>query len=62
MSAKWVRTNESPPSFLPADLSTAHLIDITCFDDPFRKYVDEKTGEIHDGAKYHEQFVDESQT
>ena len=60
MTTKWIRTDQCPPSFLQADLDTEHLIDITCLGDPFRRYMDEKTGEIHDGAKYHEQFVKET--
>lgn len=41
-----------PPSFLPADLDRSNLIDVTRLQDPFRRYMDVRTGEIHDGAVY----------
>lgn len=46
-----------PPSFLPAYLDPTELIDVTCVGAKFRVYVDPRTGERHDGAEYHRQFM-----
>ena len=42
----------TPPSCLPADLDPSRLMDITALGDPWRRYVDPETKEVHDCAKY----------
>lgn len=46
-----VNRNIMLPSCLPVGLN-AELLDITCVGDAWRRYIDAKTGDIHDGAEY----------
>lgn len=41
-----------PPSCLPTDLDRCNLVDITRVSDSWRRYLDSKTGQTHDGAVY----------
>ena len=41
-----------PPSFLPTDLDTSILLDITRIGDEWRRYIHPHTGKIHDCAEY----------
>lgn len=41
-----------PPSCLPTDLDRSNLMDITRLGDSWKRYVDTKTGETHDGSVY----------
>lgn len=42
----------NPPSCIPEAVDRDSLIDITCVGDSWRKYIDQRTGEVHDGEKY----------
>jgi hypothetical protein len=46
--------SRSPPSCLPVGLDRSNLIAITCVGDPWQKYLDIDTNEIHDSAMYFE--------
>lgn len=50
--------SESPPSFLPNNVDTSNLIDITGIGDSFRRYLNPNTGEIHDGAEYYKRYLE----
>ena len=41
-----------PPSCLPTHLDRSNLVDITQVFDSWRRYLDKRTGETHDGAVY----------
>lgn len=52
------------PIILPAYLARTHLIDITRVDDTHRRFLDTRTGEVHDCAEYARQLLrmEQSQT
>jgi hypothetical protein len=50
--------NRSIPSCLPTYISTGDLIDITRIGDRWRRYINPKTNEIHDGAVYYQRYLD----
>lgn len=41
-----------PPSCLPSGMNRFDLVDITVIGDRWCRYLDTKTGKIHDGAVY----------
>jgi hypothetical protein len=43
-----------PPSCLPGGIDRSNLIDITTISDPWRKYLNARSGAIHDGSVYYE--------
>jgi len=46
-----------PIMFLPADLDRTNLSDITAIGDQYRRYLDQKTGKIHDCREYYETYM-----
>lgn len=42
----------APPTLLPAGLPMENLVDITRVGDPYRRFLDQITGKVHDGAEY----------
>lgn len=40
------------PICLPSNLDRSNLLDITTLGDAYRRYMDTRTGVIHDGAEY----------
>ena len=44
---------------LPADLNTADLISIETLGDRWMKYLDRRTGKVHDCAEYYKQMLKE---
>lgn len=46
------------PSFLPTGVrDTSSFMDITTIGSSFKVYLDTKTGDIHDGNKYYEDYL-----
>ncbi len=61
---KYVRSQEyglgglpETPSFLPEDLGTTDLLDITVLGNSYKRYLNPVTGEIYGGQEYWEQMA-----
>ena len=48
----------NPPSCLPTWLDRSNLKDMTCIGDQWRKYIDTRTGEVHDGTLYYRRMIE----
>lgn len=56
---KYTFTPGCPPTFLPEDLDTSGMIDITIVSSAFRVFYDPQTQQTHDGEVYHKQAQEE---
>lgn len=55
----WVyNPSRNPPSFLPVGLDESCLVEVSTSSDSFAKFVDRRTGRIHDGAEYYARDIE----
>lgn len=50
-----------PPSCFPKDFDKSNLADITRIGDPWKRYIDLRTNQIHNGIEYFKQMQKEKE-